>query len=96
MASAIAHAHFTAYTFYIDIKPANFVLNSRKDLILIDWEQSGAVLYTLAPEADGSWDVKEARTSSLYRGGVDSAGPKLVYEKYCSPDRENLAWGRPK
>lgn len=66
----------------MDIKPANFVLNSRKDLVLIDWEQSGAALYTLAPEADGFWDVKEARTGSSYRGGADSAGPKLVYEKY--------------
>jgi hypothetical protein len=65
-------------------------------LVLIDWEQSGAALYTLAPEADGSWDVKEARTGSSYRGGADSARLKLVYEKYCGPDRENLAWGRPK
>ena len=87
MVSAIAHTQFTSHTFHMDIKPANFVLNSRKDLILIDWEQSGAALYTLAPEADGSWDVKEARTGPE---------PKLVYEKYCGPDRENLAWGRPK
>ena len=96
MASAIAHAQFKAHTFHMDIKPANFILNSRKDLILIDWEQSGAALYTLAPEADGSWDVKEAKIGSSYRGGADSAGPKLIYEKYCGPDRKNLAWGRPK
>ena len=96
MASAIAHTHFTAHTFHMDIKPANFLLNSRKDLILIDWEQSGAALYTLAPEADGSWDVKEARSGPAHQGGPDSAEPKLVYEKYCGPDRENLAWGRPK
>lgn len=54
MASAIAHTHFTAHTFHMDIKPANFVVNANKDLILIDWEQSGAPLYTLAPEADGT------------------------------------------
>lgn len=96
MASAIAHAHFTAHTFHMDIKPANFVLSARKNLILIDWEQSGAALYTLAPEADGSWDVKEATTGSLYHGTADSAEPKLVYEKYGGPDRANLAWGRPK
>ena len=95
MASAIAHAQFMAHTFHMDIKPANFVLNSWKDLILIDWEQSGAALYTLAPEADGSWDVKEARIGSSYRGGADPAEPKLVYEKYCGPDRKNLAWGGP-
>jgi len=53
MASAIAHAHFTAHTFHMDIKPANFVLNSRKDLVLIDWKQSEAALYTLALEVDG-------------------------------------------
>lgn len=96
MASAIAHAHFTAHTYHMDIKPANFVLNARKDLVLIDWEQSGAALYTLAPEADGSWDVKEATTGSLYPGITDSTEPKLVYEKYSGPYRENLAWGRPK
>ncbi|KAL9127373.1 MAG: hypothetical protein Q9175_007746 [Cornicularia normoerica] len=96
MASAIAHAHFTAHTFHMDIKPANFVLNARKDLILIDWEQSGAALYTLAPEADGSWDVKEATTGSSYHGTADTTEPRLVYDKYSGPDRENLAWGRPK
>ncbi|KAL8809761.1 MAG: hypothetical protein Q9200_003131 [Gallowayella weberi] len=76
MASAIAHAYFTAGTSHMDIKPANIVLDARNDLILIDWEQSGAALYTLAPEADGSWDVKEA-----YPGTTDSTAPKLVYEK---------------
>ena len=96
MASAIAHTHFTAHTFHMDIKTANMVLNSRNDLILIDWEQSGAALYTLAPEADGSWDIKETKTSPLSQGGADLAEPKLVYEKYCGPDRENLAWGEPK
>ena len=65
-------------------------MNANKDLILIDWEQSGASLYTLAPEADGTWDVKDTR------GGADSAEPKLVYEKYRGPHRENLTWGRPK
>ena len=96
MASAIAHTHLIAHTYHMDIKPANFVLNSWKDLILIDWEQSGAPLYTLAPEADGSWDVKEASRGPSHQAGVDSAEPKLVYEKYCGPDRQNLAWGRPR
>ena len=75
-----------AHTFHMNIKPANFVLKFRKDLIFIDWEQSGAALYTLAPEADGSWDVKEARIGSPYRGGADSAESKLVYEKYYGSD----------
>jgi serine/threonine protein kinase len=95
MASAISHAHFTAHTFHMDIKPANFILDPNKDLVLIDWEQSGAPLYTLAPEADGSWDVEELAESSLYEG-PDFAAPKLLYKKYHGPPRENLAWGRPK
>ena len=95
MASAIAHTHLMAHTFHMDIKAANVVLNSRKSLILIDWEQSGAALYTLAPEADGSWDVKEARIGSSHPGGADSAEPKIVYEKYSGPDRKNIAWGQP-
>ena len=32
MASAIAHAHFVAHTFHMDIEPANFVLNSQNRL----------------------------------------------------------------
>ena len=51
--------------------------------------------YTLAPEANGSWDAKEARTGPSHQGEPDSAKPKLVYERYCDPDRENLAWGLP-
>ncbi|MCJ1407364.1 hypothetical protein MMC19_001435 [Ptychographa xylographoides] len=90
MTSAIAHTHFAAHTFHMDIKPANFVVNANKDLILIDWEQSGAPSYTLAPEADGTWDIKDLHE------GADSAKPELVYEKYRGPYRENLAWGRPK
>ncbi len=96
MTSAIAHTHFTAHTFHMDIKPANFVLDAHEDLILIDWEQSRAALHTLAPEADGSWDVQEATADSLPQGAVDSAEPKLLYGKYGGPDRKNLAWGRPK
>ena len=56
MTSAIAHTHYTAHTFHMDIKPANFLVDDNRNLILIDWEQSAAPLYTLAPEADGSWD----------------------------------------
>lgn len=77
-------------SYVMDIKPANFFLNAREDFILIDLEQSGAALYTLAPEAEGSWDVKEATTGSSYHGTADSAEAKLVYEKYNGPDRENI------
>lgn len=91
MALAISHTHFTAHTFHMDIKPANFVLDANKDLILIDWEQSGAPLYTLAPEADGSWDVEEARMGSSLYEAANLVVSKLIYTKYRGPDRENLA-----
>ncbi|KAL8724400.1 MAG: hypothetical protein Q9166_007971 [cf. Caloplaca sp. 2 TL-2023] len=96
MASAIAHAHFTAHTFHMDIKPANLVLDADRNLMVVDWEQSGAALYTLAPEADGSWDVKEVTYASSSPGTAELAAPRLVYERYHGPYRENLAWGRPK
>lgn len=82
MTSTIAHAHFTTHIFHMNIKSVNFVLNSRKDLILIDWEQSEAALYILALEVDGFWDVKETRIDSSYRESADSAESKLMYEKY--------------
>lgn len=96
MASAIAHTHLTAHTFHMDIKTANIVLDARKDLLLIDWEQGGANLYTLAPEADGSWDVQEAIADSSFPGATESANSKLLYKKYSGPERANLAWSRPK
>ncbi|PMD26774.1 hypothetical protein NA56DRAFT_667929 [Hyaloscypha hepaticicola] len=96
MALAISHTHFTAHTFHMDIKPANFVLDANKDWILIDWEQSGAPFYTLAPEADGSWDIEEARMGSSLYEAANLVASKLIYTKYRGPDRENLAWGRPK
>jgi hypothetical protein len=91
MASGISHTHFTAHTFHMDIKLANFVLDANQDLILIDWEQGGAPLYTLAPEADGSWDVEEATTGSSFSEGADLVAPKLIDKKYRGPDRENFA-----
>lgn len=57
MSSAILHTHLVARTYHMDIKPANFLVDDEGDLILIDWEQSGAPLYTLAPEASGEYDV---------------------------------------
>ena len=96
MASAVAHTHYTAHTFHMDIKSANFLLDADQNLILIDWEQSGAAPYTLAPEADGAWDVTEMATGASTEETRNSATPRLVYEKYSGPYRENLAWGQPK
>ena len=95
MASAIAHTHYAAHTFHMDIKPANCLLNDNIDLTVIDWEQSGAALYTLAPEVDGSWDVREMKTDVSSQVVPDSTEPKLVYDKYEGPPRENLSWSRP-
>jgi len=36
MASAIVHTYFMAYISHIDIKLANFVVNTNRDLILLD------------------------------------------------------------
>ncbi|KAI9841273.1 MAG: hypothetical protein M1837_000809 [Sclerophora amabilis] len=88
MACAVAHTHLVAHTFHMDIKPSNFVVDTNRALILVDWEQSGAALYTLAPEADGTWDVVEE--------GAPSIDQPPVYKKYGGPPRENLSWGRPK
>lgn len=82
MSLAIAHTHRTIHTYHMDIKPGNFIVDDNNSLILIDWEQSGAPATTLAPEADGTWDVEEQRFTS-----------KLVYTKYTGPPRRNMPEG---
>ncbi|KAL6837439.1 kinase-like domain-containing protein [Trichoderma camerunense] len=71
---------------HMDIKPGNFVIDDQENLILIDWEQSGAPAITLAPEADGTWDVEEQVTK-------ENGSPKLVYTKYTGPERRNMPEG---
>jgi hypothetical protein len=82
MASAIHHTHFTAQNFHMDVKPTNVLVDDNRDIILIDWEQSGAPLCTLAPEANGFFDVEEVPIP----GSKES---RLVYKKYEGPPREN-------
>ncbi|KAL2043659.1 hypothetical protein N7G274_003966 [Stereocaulon virgatum] len=60
------------------------LLDSNENLILIDWEQSGAPKCTVAPEADGSWDVK-----------ADPESGKLMYTRYQGPTRKNHKFGWP-
>ncbi|MCJ1460776.1 hypothetical protein MMC28_011158 [Mycoblastus sanguinarius] len=91
MASAIAHTHLVAHNFHMDIKPANILLDTNQNAVLIDWEQSGAPWLTLAPEADGSWDVVEVEATERR----DSSPPELVYKKYRGPPRKNNEWGNP-
>lgn len=87
MALAIAHTHRVMHTFHMDIKPGNFIVDDEESLLLIDWEQSGAPATTLAPEADGTWDVNEQDTNGERRA------TKLVYTKYTGPERRNMPEG---
>lgn len=80
MSLAIVHTHTIMHTFHMDIKPGNFIVDDQEDPLLIDWEQSGAPATTLAPEADGTWDVKQE-------------GTRLVYTKYVGPERRNMPEG---
>ncbi|TFB02038.1 hypothetical protein CCMA1212_005670 [Trichoderma ghanense] len=70
----------------MDIKPANFLVNGHGDVVLIDWEQSGAPWYTLAPEANGEWDAAEV---------IDDNASRLVYTRYQGPEPVNFPRGRP-
>lgn len=78
----------------MDIKPSKTVLDLNADLILINWEQSGAARYTLAPDADGTSDVEEAGIESPSREDTASAVPELAYRNYRGTHRGNLAWNR--
>lgn len=80
MVSAIAHTHRISETYHQDIRPSNFLIDDNRDLVLIDWEQSGAPRCTLAPEADGSYDVEVQ---------ADSPNAKPLYKKYEGPERVN-------
>ncbi|OTA00521.1 hypothetical protein A9Z42_0006700 [Trichoderma parareesei] len=94
MCQALLHTHRTAKTFHMDIKPANFLVNDHGNLVLIDWEQSGAPWYTLAPEANGEWDVARVSDDDDDDGNDDDAS-QLVYSRYQGPERVNLPRGRP-
>ena len=87
MASPMAHTHFTAQTFHIDTKPASFLVDSEQGLILIDWEQNGAPLYTLAPEADGSCEIIDVKIEIVRATDFD-----LIHETYGAPPRKNLTF----
>lgn len=87
LTSAIAHTHHIAKTYHMNIKPTNILLDDNLDLLLIDWEQSGTSFCTVAPEADGTWDIESVDT------GFGSL--KLVYKKYHGPERRNAHFARP-
>ncbi|KAJ8127959.1 hypothetical protein O1611_g5676 [Lasiodiplodia mahajangana] len=87
MSLALAHTHGVMHTFHMDIKPGNFLVDDDKSLRLIDWERSGAPASTLAPEADGTWDVAEQETTG------EEGSKRLVYTKYTGPERRNMPEG---
>ncbi|KAF2233622.1 kinase-like protein [Viridothelium virens] len=95
MSSAVFHTHFVARTYHMDIKPANFLLNAENDVILIDWEQSGAPHYTLAPEADGTWDVRFLEVDPSHENAHNAPPARLIYKRYNGPPRENSVWSWP-
>ncbi|RSL69305.1 hypothetical protein CEP53_002312 [Fusarium sp. AF-6] len=68
----------------MNINPTNLVVLRSRSLNLIDWAQSGATVTTLAPEADGTWDVNEETTDEDTR---------LIYTKYTGPPRRNMPKG---
>lgn len=82
MAAAIAHTHFVAHTYHMDIKPGNFLLDADFNLVLIDWERSDDPMTTAAPEIDGTWNVEEMPPE-----GKKTA---LRYTKYTRPERRNM------
>lgn len=80
MASAIVHTHHKANQYHMDIRPSKFLVDSERNIVLIDWEQSGASRCTIAPEADGSYDA-ETRGAKLQA--------KTIYRVYGGPERAN-------
>ncbi|KAL7921610.1 kinase-like domain-containing protein [Trichoderma austrokoningii] len=86
MCLAITNTHRVAHTFHMDIKPGNFILDDQGNLVLIDWEQRGAPATTLAPEADGTWDVEEQDIK-------ENGSTRLAYTKYTGPERRNMPEG---
>ena len=96
MCSAVYHTHRVAQTYHMDIKPGNFLVNEQNSVMLGDWEQSGAPRYTLAPEADGSWDVEFETSSNTDKESSKSPERKLVYRKYRGPPRKNIPYGSPR
>ncbi|KAF2455120.1 hypothetical protein BDY21DRAFT_416410 [Lineolata rhizophorae] len=91
MAAALAHTHFAACTYHMDIKPGNFVLDEDLNLVSIDWEQSDAPVTTAAPEIDGTWDAEEVQG----RAADGKPSKSVRYTKYQGPERRNMPENRP-
>ncbi|KAI1291437.1 hypothetical protein F5Y03DRAFT_34024 [Xylaria venustula] len=100
MAAALAHTHRVARTYHMDVKPGNFIVDAEENLVLGDWEQTDAPATTLAPEADGTWDVLEEKqaegggdtgaSSQDHQMEASTARLRLRYMKYSGPPRRNV------
>ncbi|ATY61772.1 kinase-like domain [Cordyceps militaris] len=86
MTAAIAHTHYEAKTFHMDIKPGNFILDDNSNVVLVDWEQNDAPVTTAAPEMDGTWDAQEM-SERLPDGSTTT---RVLYSKYQGPPRRNM------
>ena len=81
---AMHHVHHVARNWHQDLKPPNILLDDQLNVVVIDWEQCGANPFVLAPEADGTLDVRQSDEETIAR-------PRLVYERYAGPERMNQA-----
>lgn len=61
----------------MDLKSSNILLDDNEDLIVTDWEQSGATMYMRAPEINYTMHIKEVKDSSMSKS--------LVYKPYKTP-----------
>ena len=92
MVAAVKHAHYVGRTYHMDIKPGNFLISDEDSLVLIDWEQSDGPPTTVAPEADGQWEVYEEQHSTDMSIPGGSGTTVLKYTKYQGPERENTSF----
>ncbi|KAJ6256892.1 hypothetical protein Dda_8762 [Drechslerella dactyloides] len=88
LCSAMAHAHYKAKQWHQDLKPPNVLIDDDENVLIADWEQCGANPFILAPEADGSVDVRELDDKVNGRR-------RLEFYLYEGPERINSPIGAP-
>ncbi|UKZ48157.1 hypothetical protein TrVGV298_002393 [Trichoderma virens] len=82
ISSAMAMVHSSGQ-YHMDLKPSNMLLNNDDDVVVIDWEQSGASPFFLAPEANGMWDVEMAANKETDAVRDTKPGKaNMVYRKF--------------
>ncbi|KAF3920165.1 hypothetical protein AA313_de0204154 [Arthrobotrys entomopaga] len=89
LCSAMFHVHSKAGVWHQDLKPPNVLISDDEDVLIADWEQCGANPFILAPEADGTFDVRELNEE------VSGGRQRLQFHKYEGPERINSPIGAP-